>query len=356
MLAFESERREYCEGRGSQRMSDETSQLKRALLSAVEEGRIAVEDLVDAAFEACGEGVRLQPLQDLVSWADEKPKRRIYVRRPPLVQGQEWEEALAQAREHLSVHPDVESIGWGRTFSGGTANDQVGVIVRVRAKRDVAPDRAIPRHVDVEVGGMPFRLRVDVREVGVLNKQMGLRVGGETSVRSGGRRGTLSAVVSDEGRHRALISGHVAGVEGAHVAFRTRDGKRVHGVVRWHRDNPDIDAAAVRGLSDLDAVLLGRKADLISEFESLEGLLVTVHGATTQRDIEATITDASAVVAFPGGHMRGLLELDVPASVDGDSGAPAVDSRGKLVGFVVGADERGRTHLVLARKVIDASR
>jgi hypothetical protein len=50
--------------------------------------------------------------------------------------------------------------------------------------------------------------------------------------------------------------------------------------------------------------------------------------------------------------MRGLIRLSAQISDRGDSGAPALDAAGQLVGFVIGA-AHGHTYLISAKKAHD---
>ena len=337
-------------------MTSRQTALKEQLLSAVAEGRLSVEALVDTALGVCREDTTLLgQLGDLVAQAETMPQRRVYIRQPLQLSSAEWEQAMAQVRAQLLALPDVLSVGWGRTYSGGKGNDDAGVIVRVAEKRDVAAERRIPSRVKVQLGERDYEFRVDVKQLGELTKQRSV-FSGTGSVTAGDRTGTLSACVEDSnGSYRALLSGHVARGEGVRVEISAA-GATVVGVVGWHRDDAEIDAAAVRGIAKQDVTRLRQpEVRLVSAREALEGLTVKIHGAASRRDRHAQVEGTSVDVDFVGARMHDLIELDQGISAEGDSGAPAFDSLGRLVGFVVGTDRSKKTHLISARKVIRAS-
>jgi len=335
-------------------MSSSTSSLKQRLLDALLEGRLASEDVVDEAL-AADESVRAR-LTELAESATNKPVYRAHVLRRLELSEAEWADVIGQVRASLARHPDVLSVGFGRAFASGESEDLPAVVVRVRQKQAVPQDRRLPSSVTATLRDRPLSFRVDVQEQPVIAKQGDVRPGSACSVH-GALSGTVSAcIVGEANQHTVLLSGHVVRSKGDKVLFVTKDSRPIQGEITWHAESERMDAAAVSNVSDSDAIdLTEPAADVVTVLPHFEGLLVTIHGAATGTPVKAQIQDVSTDVIFENaGRMEDLIQLDRRASKRGDSGAPATDSRGRLVGFVVGTDRNGHTYLISARKVIDA--
>jgi hypothetical protein len=342
---------------GRRRGKLEASRLRR-LLSALERGALSSADAIRAALR----GERY-----LAAWIDSSERRweRSAVRRPAIRTARAHPAAFVEAalRAAREVHGDkagVVSIHWGLVRCSGRSTDEHGVVVTVERKRKDLPDeQKIDRSLQFRHRGRAARVRVDVHagsERGT--PQAGVRPGNHAGVEIGGSHGALGAVLErDDGLH-AVVSGHVARRKGLTATAQTSGGEAIPlGQVEEVMIGMPADVATSGPVQadDAERVALG-PVDL---YDVDAGDLNTAIWIQTARDStprKAFITDvgASAPFAYETGTLtvEGLIATSHAVTEPGDSGAPAVDVNGRLVGFVVGIFD-GRTYLVPARRALE---
>lgn len=259
----------------------------------------------------------------------------------------------------LSVH-----WGWLRR-RGALDARRAGVIVILPAKlpRPALPRQArIPRHARFRFRGRACVVRIDVQGAGGpgrLHETEGLEPGAQASVRVGSREGTLGGVLqgAPEASRRAVLSGHVALVTGGSVTASSPGVGPVElGSVLKVLPLSSGDLALVGPVQEA-AHLLCLSTRAIRDPGPTD-LSATVHVlvASEPGGIAARVTDVGCEATFRtlAGNVRveGLLGLE-QVTQPGDSGAPVVDWRGDVIGFVVGVFAR-RTMVMPARRALDA--
>jgi hypothetical protein len=260
----------------------------------------------------------------------------------------------------------VLSVHWGVARRRGRRTAEAGVVVRVRQK--LRPSRlrarrmrAAPAHVPIRRGGRLYRIRVDVQlEPGYAELQHidFIRPADHGLIRRNGAAiGTLGGVVSTGGARFAVTAGHVAAlIKGGNAdCVDDEAGAFALGPVRANQFNAGTDIAAIGPVPQVpaDAVLGNTIARNPTPVDTHHRVRLMLAGASTP--IESHIDDVNRTRSFdtPAGviTMSGLTAIG-RVTVAGDSGAPALDDGGALVGFVVGADALN-TYLLPARRALD---
>jgi hypothetical protein len=222
--------------------------------------------------------------------------------------------------------------------------------------------KVIPRHLVVRRHGKKFRIGVDVQVVkGLADLQVSFVQPGDHGAirRNGVPVGALGAVAAGPSGLFAITAGHVAGLIGPGATADCLDdeaGAFPIGSVRRNRFNQGIDIAAIGPITSLPsaAVLSSTFPRDPTSADTHHRVRLMLPGLPTP--IDAHINDVNMQRGFntPIGPivMRGLTGIG-KVTVPGHSGAPALDDRGVLIGFVIGADET-HTFLLPARRAVDA--
>jgi hypothetical protein len=337
---------------------------KERLLKAVEEGSVSVEQLVGAALS------RSPEFRD---WADARldrweggDKRSPTVRNRREVPESVANQAVTKARARFLHRSGVLSVHWGLKRQQGRPRGEGSVVVMVENKlprEALKPRERLPGSLKLRHRGRTYTVPLDVQAVsaeGALQAAPArpdeLRPGSHAWVEVDGVEGTLGALVpEDDGTWSALLSGHVAREVGRTVGARTLDGDTfLLGEVRAVVLGPRGDAASAGPVTPLVARRLGTEATGTRELGPRDlgaALWVKVARDMSLRRTYVGDLGVTLGVSWRGGPLR-IEEL--VATTDGvtelgDSGAPAVDWQGRLVGFVVGT-MGARTYLMPARR------
>jgi hypothetical protein len=171
--------------------------------------------------------------------------------------------------------------------------------------------------------------------------------------------GALGAIVgARDGKLYALTAGHVAQVIGTRdVQCADADtGVFPVGKVKCNRLNRGDDIALIGPVASVPAgaTTMETFARDARDLDLHQRVFVLLPDAITP--IESHIEGIGVSAVFGSG--AGILSLSGLTSIDrvtrgGDSGAPALDALGHVVGFVVGADAT-RTFLMPARRSLNA--
>jgi hypothetical protein len=336
-------------------------------LEAVGNGALSVEDVLRAAFQNAGGFERW--LDRRLKSASSQPSRRQRLYRTKNYPEDIAPAAVSKARELLGRRPDIVSIHWGIRHYQGHATSEPAVVVYVKRKlspREVMPEDQLPHDVEVSTGSKKYRVRIDVQGAGLPGtlhavpvampgERAGLLIGDDNAV-----DGSLGALIDIPGSGlHAVLAGHVAEQEGRRVRGQFLDQPPISlgSVVKMTRP-PDGDAALAGPVVDDSAQnLLVSPSRSFRDPESSDlTFTVFVH---TLRDFDPkpSSIDGIGVTGFflSGGQtiaIDGLVSLFPQVTNPGDSGGPALDGSGAIVGFVVGG-WNGKTYLMPARRAID---
>jgi len=332
---------------------------RAALLEALERGALSAEEALREA---------LRGRSHLARWVRRRrpswrraPARRPTVRRTPPVRERLARAAVRAARRRHGAKEGVVSVHWGLAREEGRSTARPGVVVVVERKRPedaLAPAERIERRLDVTLDGRRRRVLVDVQGVPGPGALRGVWPGRNASARLGGTTGTVGALVLRDGEWRAVLSGHVAGATRRGARAWTPEGTVVDlGEVSRVVLDDEVDAAAAGPVAGEDAARLATREVEVRELGEADlGVALRLLVARDLVPRKAYVTDVGATVPFryPRGvrRVRGLVGLSHDVTVDGDSGAPALDFAGRLVGFLIGSYD-GRSYLVPARRTLD---
>jgi hypothetical protein len=187
-----------------------------------------------------------------------------------------------------------------------------------------------------------------------------VHVGSHAEVEVENEGGTLGALMNaPDGSLTAILSGHVAQRRGLKVKARALSGKtfslgQVQRVLEWSEG----DAASAGPVAPS---VLTQMAEPATDIRTLtrKDMRVAVY-IRVARDIsprETFVGDVGVTmpVAYRGGTrvLTDLIATTQDVTEPGDSGAPAVDWEGNLVGFVVGS-LGNKTYLMPAGRALDA--
>jgi hypothetical protein len=163
-------------------------------------------------------------------------------------------------------------------------------------------------------------------------------------------------VTNAGGQARAVLSGHVAVVEGRAVIGISFIGAEVPlGTVERVVRNSRMDVAWTSPVAQ-DSGLIGAERPVRdfteSDIRSTARLMIRANS----RGVLTTVDDVNASAPFRDGDrittLHGLVTV-VPAVTDpGDSGAPALAEDGSLAGFVIGIFA-GKTYLMPAGRALN---
>lgn len=331
--------------------------LVAATLAAIQEGRLPVEDVVRAGLRGCA---------PLAGWLNQRlreqagaPPRGLALRRRKRFPAEVVARARATAAKRFADRGAV-AVAWGVAQRRGLSSGEPALVVLVDEKRPLAElpaGQRLPRNLRVRHGGRSFEVPIDVRRVARGQKEVDHRPGDRCLVEVSGGFGTISAILDDESRASAIVSGHVAIEVGARArAWRDRDAIDL-GRVAKVRDDSSIDAARIDGVDpDHVALLSSPPADLYDLGPDDLTLRLTVRRA--DGEVFGHVSAIEEYAVFGGGAgeaspMDGLVRLDGKVTRRGDSGAPVFDPVDRLVGFVIGS-ANGHTYVIPARRVFDA--
>jgi len=332
----------------------------KAVLAALERGAVSTEDSLRAALGGPREFARWVE-QGREHWKG-GPVRRPAVRRarrhpPALAQA-----AVALARRRFADRPGVVSVHWGLARLEGRSTPEQGIVVTVRS--DALRDRAgrprpFARTLRVPYGQRARVVKVSVQPVAGGGVPHTTRPGRHASVEVGNRTGVLGALVDRDGELHAVLSGHVAWGKGATVGAVAVDNTPVPlGTVQRVVLGDGGDEALAGPVSANQTSLIATAATSVRDLTPNDvNVAIWVHLA---RDIEPRkvfVTDVGETVPFDyedgrRRHLPGLIGTSHDVTIGGDSGAPALDFDGNIVGFVVGS-YGGRTYLIPARKALE---
>jgi hypothetical protein len=336
--------------------------LVAAMLSAVSDGRLAIEQVIRAAVRDPGFHPAARRLIASARGQDRQPPRIRHIAHDPdllrkaqrLLQRRLARRAAAAGGPAMPAMPAMQ-VGLGRHYRGRSPQDEFGLVVHVAEKRDVpAAERIQP--VSLLHDGVRHTLRVDVKQIERAEKQADIRPGNRAVVSSTSVRGTLGAIAMRATGPVALISGHVARTSvGGKIRAREAGGAEIDlGAVMKLRDDATMDAATVGPvpLGQVGSLTLD-PAEIRDPGSIFRGIAVSVLVAGHSGAQDAFVDDINAPAMFSDGNaMTGLIALAPRVTDPGDSGAAVVDGQGQLLGFVVGASAT-RTFVLAATEVLD---
>jgi hypothetical protein len=324
--------------------------LANALLVAVSDGRLSVEEVVRAAVSSRGFQREAGRMLRAATHVENQTHRLRTVRHEPAL----LRKAQRMLKRKLARQPDVH-VGIGRHYRRGLPQDEFGLVVHVHHKRDVPEDEAV-QPLQVKRGAVTYTFRPDVKQIERAEKQTTVRPGNQAVVGSDVNHGTLSAIVPRASGPVALMSGHVARTSPAGtIRARTVGGMIVElGQTMAIRDDATMDAAVIGPVPPSEvAVLALGPAKIRDPASVVEGIKVSV--LVTEHDGPSTafVDDVDVPATFVGGTtMTGLIALRPRVTEHGDSGAAVLDDDGRVLGFVVGASA-ARTFVIPAKGVLD---
>lgn len=324
-------------------------------VKAVENGQVSVEQLLRAALRQGSSFAGW--LEGKVSRWPDRQVRRPHIRTPRRLPPDVPRLALRQGRKKFGNIVGVTSIHWGLMRRRGIYIGHSGVVLFVERKLpagSLAARERLPPNLNITFKGRRFLIPIDVQAPGVARRHSieQARPGKQSTVRAA-EQGVLSAVVQVDGGLRALLSGHVAGSPGNAVTLVAPDGATARNSVVDRVANSSFnDLAATQPLAVADVPLFSflpvqvRDPGLNETGGSVT--IVTLRGA-----VQTSITDIGVSHDFLDGRppMEGLFATPAQ-TIDGDSGSPAFDAAGKLVGIVVGGPA-DKTFLIPARRAIN---
>jgi hypothetical protein len=329
-------------------------------LEALEDGHISAEEAVRAALYGRAR------LTALLRRSGRKGCRRPTVRPIKQIPEAVASAAVRTVKKRLGRSRNVVSVHWGVARRRGRRTSEAGVVVGVLQKMRASllrgrRQRVAPPHVSLRHRGRLFKIRVDVQTVKSLAElQVAFVQPADHGVirRNGQPIGALGGIVAGASGRFAITAGHVAGLVGRGTADCIDDeaGAFQLGGVRRNRFNDGIDIAAIGPVPIVPpaAVLNNTLFRDPSSLDTHRRVHLILPGLPTP--IESFIDDVNRTRGFntPVGPitMQGLTA--VGRSTDpGDSGAPALDDSGALIGFVLGADSF-HTFLLPARRALNA--
>jgi hypothetical protein len=325
-------------------------------LEAIEAGRISVEDILIG-------GAAHSP--KFRAWLSQRLKRLPVkhhgtpVLRHPTEEHAVVQQILESARREYEKREGLLHVTWGaRTVDGKRVPEHAVILI-------VDPDRkkdwqSLPEvlHAKTSAGVRAVPLVVRPRAHGRLHAGP-VQPGFHCGVNSNGTQGALGCVTLVGGQSYAIVSGHVATTQGLSVQATTASGSSVAlGTTVKVRNDSDVDAARVGPVT----TGIGELVDSATSLRDLQvtDTLLAIRIAVPRSP--GTVFAAVEVVSEPATfldpmtgttqQMNGLIRLDQALTAHGDSGSPAFDMTGLLVGFVEGVADN-RTYLMPARRAID---
>jgi hypothetical protein len=256
----------------------------------------------------------------------------------------------------------VRHITWGAKSVAGYATPRDVLVFLVDTKKPDLAERAperIPKKLAFDTALGRIEVETDVRHVARGVHHAGaVSPGFHCGVRAGTNVGSLGCLTTPNGGTFAIVSGHVALTKGTAVTATTTSGATVPlGAVLSVRNDADIDAARVGPVPPSSINGLGDASTTVRDLDESDTRLV-VHLSVSRGTLVATIETVSEPAVFVdpatlvSHSMNALIRLDQAITQHGDSGAPATDVTGLLIGFVEGIAD-GRTYLIPAGRAID---
>ena len=327
-----------------------------AAVRAIAEGKIAIDALI----------ARASSHVDVRVWLEQRMARGGEPRRMALHRRRRYdaitiERALAAARLRFSRR-GIVSVAWGTMERGGVNHGDAGLVVLVRAKIPkgrLPRNQRLPKQLAVRVRGKSIMVPIDVQAVPRGHKHVGTRPGDLSLVVGATKTATLSAVFDGPKGVAVLLSGH-AGDKGD--VFRAQLGSGITialGTVATSRNDATIDAARIDAVDPKHASLMSGLPTTIRKLGDDDiNVILTLHLAQGGGDAEASVDGIDLPADFDNddgttSSMSGLIKLSKSVTTFGDSGAPVLDYRCRLVGFVIGS-AGGHTYVIPAGRVLDA--
>ena len=330
------------------------------LLDELEAGRTSTEE----ALEAARSGERA--VTSLLDRIARRQKRRPTVRRIKQLPHAVIASAVARVKRHVGRRRDVTSVHWGVRRVRGRRTNESAVVVHVKKKLPPRVLRSLQRRgmartVRVQHRRRRYVVRIDVQAVkvpAILHTSF-LMPGDHGGIRVGGEHiGALGAIAPGGTGLFALTAGHVAAVIGSKPAECVDDeaGAFPLGRVRVNAFSRGIDIAAIGPVASvppgavLDATIVRDPVESdtherVSIF--VPGMFTPIESHIDDVGVTRTFSTAAGVITMSG------LTATARVTDPGDSGAPALDQRGALIGFVIGGDS-DHTYLLPARRALDA--
>jgi hypothetical protein len=314
--------------------------MQQRALSAVENGHLSAEEILDKALG--GRANFRRWLERHLEEVRGAPPRKPHVRRIHSLPEEVIHRAVQVAHKRFEGS-DVRHICWGVKRKAGRTTAKDAVILLVDEKKPLKKRDAnyLPPSISFSFQSENYRVATDVRAYAAYGAKQSLHAGNRCEVKASGMGGTLGAVVTDgQGQGVALLSGHVAKQKGVSVSAHTDTGDDVElGTVLACRDDAQVDAALAGPLVDSLLPFLAQRPTVFRDLpisSPRERLDLLLRGGTVEAFVEA-VEEPANFSSVPGARpMEGLIRLDRMCTKEGDSGAPAVDSDGRIVGFVIG--------------------
>jgi len=315
-------------------------------LEAVSEGRIFVENILDAACahdpsfvdwlkaELRNAGKREPRLHHLYALDKYNPKT--------------LERVLAAVNKKFSSYKNIVYIQWGTNLIKGHDKGQLALVFYVRQKKKkVAPGEMIPSIFKTKIDNKVHQFPTDVQAIMKAEEHDGIlfpTAAMPTQVKSEKEYGTLSAVFAakDQSLGQALVSGHITAKEQERIEFLDGQTWRKLGLVKHRTVTRELDVAIVDGVASEDIKKLSRPYQQVRRLQPYElGIAVELYPLSKSGlKVNANIENTSTPVYFSRSDrwMDGVIRLYGRITEAGDSGAPVYDTKNNIIGFVLGAD------------------
>lgn len=332
------------------------------LVKALEAGRISSAEALQATLKG------KTAIVALLNRADNRQSRRPTIRKPRQYPLAVTERAVSLVQNRVKRRSrNLRSIHWGVRQVCGRRTNETAVVVHVATKRSPRQLRAskrtpFPKSVTVRYRGRRYVCPVDVQGVG---SSAALHLGSaepgdHAAILVGGEAvGALGAIVlGSDNLSYAVTAGHVAEAIGTGTA-RCSDldaGVFSLGRVKCNQLAEGDDVAAIGPVTKVPAGAVGPTtfARDATNADVHDRVFFFLPESFTAIESHIEGVNVTGVFSTPSGTvtLTGLTAVD-RVTRSGDSGAPALDVHGDLIGFVVGADAT-RTFLLPARRALDA--
>jgi hypothetical protein len=331
------------------------SSLLVALKDALAEGQLTNDDVLEAA-------VHLSPrfrrwLREHVSLSAEAHRRAGTKQSLFRPNNQLIDAAVARGKEIVcnAGLAGVEVI-WGLKVVHRRTSRVPCVVFLVQKKKrehNVAPRERLPPKLEVMHCGTKVEIPTDVREVPKGHFHGTARPGFYARVIAT-EEGSLSCGLTlDDGTAAVMISGHVADGFASTVTAIDQNNTRIAlGPVKTTLRSQAVDAALVAPVDAGTMKALTTGDSTIRDLSNADipcPIKLRLPGGSKS----TSVTGCGEAAVFDNHYMSGLLKLNGQVTSPGDSGSPAFDGDGTLIGFVLGA-AGGNSYLQPGRTAIDA--
>jgi hypothetical protein len=330
------------------------------LTEAVDDGRLSSEEAIRGALGGT------ERAQALLGRARRRPCQRPTVHPKRTVPAAVARRAVEQVRRRYGRLSNIASVHWGMARHRGRPTADTAVVVAVSRKLSAAAlrrnhRRPLPRQVVVTHARRRYTVRVDIQAAqGLARLQAPLAEPGDHGAIHVGSTfiGALGAFVEGGGGLFAITAGHVAELLQGAVADCIDDeaGRFRLGALRVSLFGHGLDIGAIGPVRSppAQAVLpetLVRDPDVSDVHRRVH---LHLPGLSTVVDSHIEAVDRVRGFDTPAGPitMDGLTAI-TRITQPGDSGSPALDDHGILVGFVLGSDD-SHTFLLPAKRALDA--